>query len=426
MTHKPASTHWLITTLLLSAIVSGCQSKKGVVLGPVTAISAKGLVHKFTFQVLSEQAAVPGKVIRASSGGRELASYTCSPDDAAVALVYVTDSNKTSMIGYATGPAVDSQGRHYTTSFKATDAFCFVSILKGYATAGAAVSVPLRVYSVRPITSATPVIHQIVFTHLPPPTRVISPPTGALLAVNESIGVAKTYGDSGEVVVDFKNKVLADYEVKQLSYSPHGVGRQYAANSDAVKIQYSPYTNQESQTTLIYKGAKIVSQNNCNLLVLPTTQEVGNICGRVATIGARLGEIDQGLQLTHSTGAISVSLGPTPIQPNSAGFVLVGDIDCSSISPNLQALGLERLDVGFVGKHVQQFHEKSPDRNPKVTTIPELKLVVRFKSRLYSAAKQLLLPLHHLPSRSNLGLESEDKRIGESHANGEPGMLVWN
>lgn len=350
--------------------------------------------HHYTFEVLASQAGKPGRTLGAKVGDRVLAAYTCTESDAAVALVHVKDSNPNSLLGYSAEFGVDSNGDTYPLTIHSSGPYCFVTILRGFAQRPQKITVDLKVFTVKPITSAKPVSIKVEFADIAEPKRYIEAPQGADLLKAET--VAKFFEGPKGLTLALGSHMPAEFEIVASSFSPNSEGvRGYLARTDAVKLRVSPYVRSKLSATLVYHGAKLSSRNGFRGIEFPTTQEVGNLAGYKVVLGERSSNVDMGLKLKHSTGAVSLTLARLNLPKGSPG-TYVEDLNCLDIEPSLKDLGLEWIDIGTVSRGTQRIKEPNPNRNSTLTEIPELKFHISATTRNVLQPFEIVVPVHHL------------------------------
>ena len=105
-------------------------------------------VH-YVVTLLAQEAARPGKVVRAQNRQLTLAEYVCAKDDIAVAVVALDEGIGKSLVHVDLGPATGMDGKSYAVAIRVVKNIYFVTLKKSTHLPPPKVTVPLLFYSSR-------------------------------------------------------------------------------------------------------------------------------------------------------------------------------------------------------------------------------------------------------------------------------------
>jgi len=353
----------------------------------------------FDITLLADEAASPGKTIKAVKDGRILGSYTCSAQDASVAWLYDNGATKldqglidqSAMFAVGGAQAADESGRPFPFSHVQVGPVVRLVFPRGYAKQPA--SILFKVFDGRFDHEAKNETKIIKLTHFALPIRSISAPSPSEAKASESdaIAICETQ-PNGKLAHE-----IVDVQVVSSSYCPEGSevpnATEYATDTDAVKVRVDRYKSVESITTLIYKDAQIADVNGVRTLRFPTTQDIGYVLDAKAWIQKLLPISNQRSSRSSATGDLLVRLDrkqhlETRFSPKAS---------LASIFPPIAALGLNRIRfrIGDTGYGEDQTSRTKPNQS-FTSTVPELKIGIRVTTPVKISSHILILPVHHI------------------------------
>jgi len=369
----------------------------------------------FKIEVLAQEEGFPGKVIRISSEGR-LTSYTCAPDDAAIAVFTMRDNRTHEPLSPALYAAKDPEGRGYAVEFHAIGGVNLLTIHGGFAKRPSAISVTVMAGN-RGRDESTA---KLVISHIASPHRVLAAPTEQEASeadkavrveiddVHNPLKVIPFQGDPGHEQVVASVLGTSHSTTSPLAnpgFDPFAFDTYFSHGVDAVKVRLDRNRLSDSEVTFTYKGASVVLWRGQHVLLLPTTQVVGTFGGFEASIGAVKRDLKPGpagrSSISHaelvvllaqllSDGTKQVARPPLP------------QLKYLDISPSLASMGLDSLDL-----------EVGPSRQPgtvpsfyqtlkavgKISksgmAIPELKIRFTLSIPHPVGSQELVAPIHH-------------------------------
>lgn len=413
----------------------------------------------FRIDLLLQAAATPGKVIHATQGGKDVLTYTCSNEDAAVALFTMRDKATGDDVIPAVEEAKDKDGRPYNVTLQVTGSVNVLTLKKGFPTQPESVSVAIRNIFVQKGRRSS-----IQFRNISPPKRVLPPPTRIQAQEGEKIVQVKAYDDTASLSVvpaatppgGFARTSLLALSYSDVQNPMSGTAFMglylppmtpyYCKAVDSAKLRVDQFKPVSSIVTFAYKDAKVVQANGKNFVWLPTPQTVGLLAGCKVSMSNRLPykkpapskkpiRDEQEIDLRFTPETIPKSIYTEPSQGNINGSL--GNqgggmtapreappdpvqIEPLDISPSVADLGLDSLRIAEVGGNVQLIDTTSetniisqaitphgyPAKTFKVfyagqrssashSLIPELKIRIRMTQYVRAFSKTVVVPVHH-------------------------------
>ncbi|MDR3690709.1 MAG: hypothetical protein P4L46_15125 [Fimbriimonas sp.] len=359
------------------------------------------------FRLLAQAAASPGKVIPAVKDGRVLASYTCTPQDGAIAWLYDYASTQTvqgSVVvgapvpgyGYVDGGPVvaDGRGRPLPDWVQQKGPLKLVVIPRGYATKPAGVRV-LVADGLTPDSFET-----IPISAFAEPIQCLAKPSvDETASAEESLGLTAVCevidGESDWIQLQDRQHRDVGGRIIRSSFCPEGLfdPRNYGRETDAVEVLTEDRKEVDSFETLTYRNAQISDVNGIRALRLPTTQVVGHVLDATATIQKLMPFSNQRPGHASANGDMFIRLD-RKTHPRRDG-IPTAEVD--GISPSVDELGLDllRLRIGDSGTGVDLVGTRGIHRiGPH--TIPVLTIKIRIRNWVIQKSKRYVLAVHHV------------------------------
>ena len=268
-----------------------------------------GQSRRFNYELLTQQAASPGKVVRAVKDGKVLASYTCTSQDAAVAFLFDSQeptSEKPEMFGLpadiGTGQAWDEQNHAYPIRCLQKGALIRLRVPRGYSKKPKTVS--FRVFDGLDTSTSIPKLKSIVLDQFAEPERSIPPLTMKEIKSADDILRIDSYFYSNWV--GYTNMKLAPHVQSELqknneswtedllstAFCPEGTDEpefdRYRSQLDVIKVRINRIRHRKRVITLTYRNAQIVTIDGERVLQFPTTQQVGMLEDAQASIDKQM------------------------------------------------------------------------------------------------------------------------------------------
>lgn len=352
----------------------------------------KKIRHNLSVQLIQQYAAVPGKLIEATEAGDRTRTYRCSAEDAAVAVVRVTDSVPGFVPTTLFGTPKDPEGHQYFVNPSAYGNLYFLTIVRGFSKRPKSISIPVRIY-VGALRSEPDATFSIAITQIAEPIRVVFPPSPTQTRALAKF--AKAEAINGGVYVTMKAKTAKPGfyapQVLSTSFCPSQQVGSPTYQPDAVKARIDEYRTDATEYTLIYKNAQVHDFDGKRVLVLPTAQTVGKIAGADASVDALPATKYHSGHLAHSLGFVSVRVPELPVSP-SALYKPRASLVRMSPSPEQMGLDFVQLQVPAM-----EFTEMVKARagalkwSPEV--IPEIKLVFKIMTDTKVGSRVVVLPV---------------------------------
>jgi hypothetical protein len=322
--------------------------------------------------------------------------------------------------------AKDLDGNTYEVSFESRGDVNLIALKRGFPKKPKAVTVTLQNVAFRQGNR-----YAIPITRIADPQRVVWPPSPSVAASVDKVVRISAYGDTGQVMTETVEP-LPPMEIDHayltaLSYSPLELDssgfpsfRQtaYEKSIDAAKVRVDRIRSVVSNTTFTYKNAKVVLANGKHFVWLPTPQRVGSIAGYTVSMGNHL-PYEKEASLAKSSGndqEIDIRFSDKPvaktgpfvnIDPELRRITWSGNglsLDVLSVSPGVEAMGLDSLKLGLVGaKFVGSNPFKTiPARRGSgisaMTTIPELRIRIQATTQAIVSSRVFAATVHHFPT----------------------------
>lgn len=375
-----------------------------------SAETVKPVHHQYRVDLIAETEATPGKVIRAKSPGAAQPEYRCSPQDAAVAIVYVTDSSPTP--GSPTieiGPAKDPEGHIYSTASHYFDRLIFVTIVKGFSKAPKSITFPVSVTEPQQFNSTITanykrpkpnIVVPITVKKIVPPRQYVSVPSANEAKEAEKTAIAEYVESAKSLQVKVKEKAPPGFYAQALivatSFSPEhsiNISSETDGEQDAVKVRLTQYRRHSTQAVLTYNNAEIRTVNGIRLLVLPSGQTIGRLLGLDAFIKPLTESSFSLNRLKHSFGILAVRL------PIAVGQHLPEQrhIESIDVSPSVDSMGLDWVQLSIDSLAYSTYLKPAGATKPSaMTVIPKLTLTIHLTNDVEVSSKDLTLPVHHV------------------------------
>jgi len=343
-----------------------------------------------TATMLAQDACSDGRIIRAMEGGREVASYNCTSQDAAVAFIAIRDkeNHPAPQPVSISLKANDETGKLYPLFIKQINGISLYRIPVGFGKRPASLSVKVTV-GVSPKTMKA-ALKEFKLTKIAEPVRQLTRPSEAEIAKAERYIKIYRLPNGG---IDFR---LANPDLYRpengaertvikpvcMTYCPPGPEQpdffeEFASDLDLVKFRVQKYEVSEKTETVVYRNATVVSVNGIRQLILPNIQKVGLVNGQEATVYPqnRVGKTPPELFVRITPGEMPSYFDQSP----RASFAW--------LSPTIEQMGMKGLEVriGSYMNGVSLVAKGEPVPKP-ISVIPELKIGVRVQTpRLISS-----------------------------------------
>ena len=361
--------------------------------------------------LLAEEEAYAGKVITVSGHGSTLATITCKPYDAAVAVVSMPTPRGESELLPMVDQATDGDGRSYIADIATQESFLFVTIERGFAHTPKQVTVKIHFFAPRDSKRQAVAQISIPFTKIAPAKRLLSPPTGKNLVEAEKYATAEYIENKKFLAIKPKPGLAAYASTMAYSFSPPEALKDgmwvsnptYTGDQDAVMVRLDYPRAIDTQFSLTYKNAEIAKLNGVNVLQLPSDQTVGTIQGQTATI-QKFDWSKKVKSLKRSHGDVLIKV--KRLAPHLAGRIFmmgnsmsVPSLTLLRVTPPVSDLGLDWLQVSI---DAYLFHTRidaaTKNNEPLTSKIPELKIDFRLQRIEFPRSQTIVLPIHRVKS----------------------------
>jgi hypothetical protein len=371
----------------------------------------------FQIDVLKQEAAFPGKVIRATEKGKEILSYRCVPEDAAVALVSVRERTSGANLVPHILSAFDPDGRSYAAALRSTGRISLICLEHGFAKRPKSVAVTIEV---GPIASPMPQ-SVIQFTDIAEGRRLVAVPAPAnapVTAIFEDRRGFLSIKPTGPLPANEGIEPLlmatsfgAGTHLKPgLPFLSFLFPQNTGIDIDAVRVRLNRIRYTESEATLVYRNATQVEADGYRYLQFPTRQFTGSILDFDAFIGpVRFGPRTFP-KAGERRGQIFVRLNPhdpqhrTP-EPGEPDYEPPPILSLIDVWPKPEDLGfssvrvrlLEPSSTGAANSGFEQtiLSKGTPTREFPFA-IPNLKIRVRIRKPAIISSTTVVLPVRHI------------------------------
>jgi hypothetical protein len=374
------------------------------VLGP--RLFGKSTEIKPTF--VAQEECKEGKLVDVREGSRVVASYRCSEEDAAIAVVSVDDRNNEDRIGwFPSGEPTDANGNEYVVLAHPVGHFLFFTLLRSYGVAPKSVIAKGRFAVFHPHSAPDPnpsnlpqgKEYSVSFTKLAAPKRILTPPTGNALIEAEKSAVAKYDPGTNTIQLEFPTKQHPTASVMATSFCPDGAFRMLQPprntvfrDADAVKIRFQDWRSRQSTPwTVSYRNAKIVTKNGRRQLVFPSSQDIGTVEDGQAHI-----EMETDRAISFKPAKRQISDVHISINGGTKNFIERPKLTLLSMTPSVEEMGLDAINL-LVEKYAfnQQVLAKPNFKGHLATTIPQLTFRFQLTHTERVGSQDIILPVHH-------------------------------
>jgi len=371
-------------------------------LGRAKGEADKPVHHQYRVDLISQEEAQPGKIVRATIDGLTQHDYKCSSQDASVAVVYVTDSVPGFVPNITVGQAKDPAGNRYATNLHLFNNLAFVTIYKGFSNIPKSITLPMQVSGV---------VFPITVTKIAPPERAFEPPSALEVKEAEKKVVAEYVeahkGIFLRVTKDPAHgfyrgaRILASDFCPETDWEGTGPWQQQTSSIPSwVKVQVARYRMNGGLTTLTYKNAQVRIINGKRVLLFPSKQNIGKLHGWNAFVNSLTESAYRDVKLKHSVGVIAIHF---PELDN--GQHSIGTFEARSVSliPNVEDLGLDWVEVNMDNLRIRlRIEAKHASQVGHSLTIPELKIRFDQAQSVKVASQILIVPVHRVKNDPKL------------------------
>jgi len=398
---------------------------------------------EFQVNVLSQEEATPGKVIKATLNGVDKMNYVCKPDDAAIAVFTMREKKTGKDLIPTREPCRDQAGHRYTCEFQSFGMIHLIALKRGFSSSPQYVEIPV---GSDPSTSAKRT--KIRITKIASPRRVLPALETKESSASDKIAKVTLYENQGEVAVDFTEPIpekefdaatILAVSYAQFDPSVHGftpfICPTTIQSTDAIKLRIERFAAVEEDKTLVYKGAKVIQANGKNFLSLPIEEKIGQVMGFGLILGNHLPT-----EVASSSGKRAKSTQEIVIRMDDRSRTMesqanpaprtrrVPTIDVIGCEPSAASLGIDSLKIQMVGVNQAQlvvdgsyneFYSGKPVSPPVAISIPELKIRIRVTTFKRTSTREMLFPTHHsktpnMDSNPNWALGISENRSSAS------------
>jgi len=383
----------------------------------------------YDISLLNEEAAAPGKIVRAVKDGRIVGSYTCTSQDAEVAWFF-DDAYKERGGGMRfkrAGPwveriapdepvATDEDHRPFPFTRFEKGPLIRIVFPKGYASKPKSIS--FKLYDGLQTWESHPTIKTVQLTHFADPARCVPRASQPETAASESILKADCNDfPGGRSAVQFEEinptekdlydrHEFQDFRILSSSYCPEGIFEPefYFNETDTVRVCVDRYKVIDKMTYLVYKNPQLALVNGVRTLRLPTTQDVGFFANAKALIRKLLP-----VPVPRGSHALAVGSLTIHIERKLQSDVKYGPrASLASIYPPVDSLGLDLLKIRVVDSGLgslcgEDIRPSGAISQTPLTNIREIKIGVLVSTPVKISSKTLVLPLHHLAADRHIG-----------------------
>ncbi len=364
----------------------------------------------FQVDVLAQEEATPGKIIRISgASGAEALKYTCTADDAAIAVFTIRDKESGEAIPAMIKSAKDTNQRDYSASISVGGPICVLSLKREFAVKPKVVNVNVGNGHVLGSKEVT-----IPLSKIADPVRLFVPPRGAKAAAAEKIARATFVRDRKYIDVKVVRPLPPDMveyvDLLDTSFGPAIMGFGILADCpDAVRVRLRRYRRIPIEYELIYKNAKVLHLNGTNFLSLPTKQLMGEMEG-LGVMGGNRAPAEKGKSARKNLPSnqqldLAWSVIPFPkthatLQDPNGGYSM-GQV--AAISPSIEDMGLDSLRLNLASGNIDNRYRaglsamiKATKKSelPKKAEIQELRIKVLMTHQEKVSTQEIILPVH--------------------------------
>lgn len=370
--------------------------------------------------VIEQVAATTGKVIHAKQSGREILTYTCKPEDAAIAVFTIRDRTSGANVAPAIMGAADPQGRDYIAYIEPLGGggpAQLLTLKRGFQVKPSSVTVTLGDGSGK--AQGT-----IKFTEIAEPIRYVS--SSSVQPGAEKIARAEI-DEHGGIAVKQVETLPADQhdEITLLdsSYMPINVPsgdfpwtltKNYQDCLDAVRVRIDRMGTVGANIALHYKSAKIVEANGKGFVWFPQKEVIGTVEGHKITLSNELPRPNEKTVAKTEPGNEEVDLkwiydDPPKSNGPIAGGIGAGvsadapSVDLVGVSPSLETFGLHAMRVDLRSADFAHGSIRGFDQNmesgpkvppPTIGTLQEVVFSIYEKKTDKISSRTIVLPVH--------------------------------
>ena len=410
--NAPNLRHFLLAGGSLSACLLLCSCSR------VPGGSLGSNDPNFQVDVLHQEAAVPGRVVRATQGGKELLSYTCKEDDAAVVMFTMRDLVHGANVSTKLLSAKDQSKHQYLAEVVSQADVKLLVLKRGFAVRPKSVTIELGNGNPQSQIKST-----IQVTAIAEPKRVVAAVSPARVAVEESR--IQAYADDSSGVIELRGKrsqLPTEYDRATflgLSFSPWDHGERgslrslpilYERSTDWVKVRVDRYRTSSLDTTLVCHGLKLVQVNGKKMIQVPERQLVGKIRDQNVFLEPTLTPVSGAMPALTDAGAqtlvIRFNVGAAVRRTSAPGQRRRNGppVTIRSIDPSVRLLGIERLKLAIddTGREradepemAWTFTSRPRGRSISEGPIGEFKIMITTTTVTRITSDIFVLPVHH-------------------------------
>lgn len=411
---SPTSKLEVIGGCLLAAFAAFAVLRHGHLLNPK--IQAR---PTFQIDVLKQEEAFPGKVVRVVMDGREELNYRCRAQDAAVAVVTVREKSSGLPVAPHLSNAHDESGRKYQIIMRTSGQVTLIALEHGFPKRPSFVTVVL---TAGPITAP---MYQVEFklTRIADSHRLVQIPKHA------DERATAVFDDLRGALEIIPNRKFTDNE----GFDPHLIATSFGAGTpvrqdlpylnfvfpdntgrdiDACRVALDLVRYEESTVTLTYRNAIFEEGSGRRFIQLPDRQKVGEIFDYEAFMGPIQRSVgSKSLNQSESTrGLLFIRLNPKvqgqkTLEPGMPGYEPPPVLNLIDISPTPGSMGFSSIKVRLlepnsVGAANSGFEDviyaKGPVNQRPPAAIPELTIRLQVKKPRRISSETVDLPVRHV------------------------------
>ncbi len=375
----------------------------------------------FQIDVLHQESAVPGHIVRATKAGQDLLQYTCKPDDAAVVMFTMRNLANGANVSTKVLSAKDEKGRDYLAEVPSQSDVKVLVIKRGFAEKPRSIAVELGNGNPQSLIKST-----IKVTDITEPKREVSPASPEKVAAAEKRIAAFADDSSGQIELRSTLRLGKDMYDRGvflgLAFSPWDHGERaergtlrslpvlYEMCTDWVKVRTDRYKITHQDFTLTCQNVELVQTGSVTTIRVPSRQVVGKIGDQEVTLdptdvhpggqNAKNSEVPTQTLTFRCKVDDAVKEGSAP----GARRAMTLPISVTSVSPTLGSLGIRRLRVIVVDEHPHR--PNSPElawifaSNPRanasqISKLKELTISGTTSTTVKVGSDTYILPVHH-------------------------------
>lgn len=377
--------------------------------------------QSYQADLILQEAAFPGKVVRAAQQGVEVLRYVCGPQDAATALVVVRD-RKT---GFPTVPHIvvarDGSGRTYSVKLQASRDVFMIALQHGYAKRPPWVAITLEM---GPISDNMPRC-EVRMTKIAESLRTLDTPSAKFGDATAKLVRAVFDSSRGQFKIRYAGRVPPGETVEprllatsfgcgdrlwpRLPYLSFDFSPDDGRDVGALRVELDRLRYENSDTTLSYRNATLFEAAGQRYLEFPSRQMIGGVIDYDAWLGPTqfMGVPFVSRRNRKLQGQMTIRLLPrhTPnasLDEQTKRYPLAPIVSLASVVPDPDSIGFESVRVRLLeptamgaadGGFDQAVTATVPPTTKAPTIVPRIDIRVHIRKPILVSATTVVVPV---------------------------------